>query len=206
MTSNINSRRGHRVALVLLACAALAALAVPVSAAPSGAGTAATYRPDGRIALACQYVPDWQPCNPDWTGDNVYNRTGRNQKLVWTDFLTYSTERDPRVIVFRISIQNDGSVADRFRVDADGVTSGYLVKFFRMATNISSAVEAGTYTTPLIAPGASLILKAKVVMPCDSWDDCGQDRAHRLVSIRSVGDPAARDAVKFIRRIWVCTC
>lgn len=213
MTPSINSRRGHRLALVLLTCAALAAFAVPVSAAQAGAGpAAATYRPDGRIALACKYVPAWQGCNPDWTGDNVYNTTAKNQKLVFTDYLSYSSpdNPDPRVIVFRISIQNDGSVADRFRVDADGVTTGYLVNFFRKSTKVTAAVEAGTFTTPLLAPGASVVLKAKVVMPCPSHDDCGRDRAYdianRLVTIRSVGDPSLRDAVKFARKPWVCTC
>ena len=210
MTSRLNRRR--RVALLLLTCTAVVTFAAPASAAQIGAGPAApTYRPDGQIAVACEYVPDWYgPCNPNWTGDNVYNTTGKNQKRSYTDYLQYGGEPDPRVIVFRILIQNDGSVADRFRVDADGVTTGYVVKFFRKSTNVTSAVDAGTYATGVIAPGASVVLKAKVVMPCPSHDDCGRDRAYdiaqRLVTIRSVGDPLTRDAVKFVRKPWVCTC
>ena len=209
--SRLNSRPRLWVALLLLTCTALVTFAVP-AAAEAGVGPATTtYRPDGQIAIACEYVPDWYgPCNPDWTGDNVYNKTGKNQKLSYTDYLQYGGEPDPRVIVFRILIENDSAFADRFSVDADGVTIGYVVKFFRKSTNVTSAVEAGTYTTGLIAPGASVVLKAKVVMPCPSHDDCGRDRAYdiaeRLVTIRSVGDPATRDAVKFVRKPWVCTC
>lgn len=181
-------------------------LAHALGASVAAGAPAATYRPDARISKDCSNIPDWQVCSPDLVGDGLYNRTARNQKRQHIDYLTYSTERDPRVIVFEISIQNDGSVADRFKVDADGVTNGYRVKFFRKSTNITSAVEAGTYTTPSIAPGASVVIKAKVVMPCGSWDYCGQDRAERLITVRSVGDASVRDAVKFVRKVWECTC
>ena len=196
-----------RLVLALLTSAALVALAAPVATAGGSApANGASYRPDGQISKDCSNIPEWQACNPALAGDNVYNATGKKQKRSHIDYLTYSTERDPRAVVFRISIQNEGSVADRFRIDADGVTAGYVVKFLRKTTNITSAVEAGTYTTPVLAPGASFVIKAKVVMPCDSWDYCGQDRAVRLVTIRSVADPSALDAVKFVRRVWECTC
>lgn len=154
----------------------------------------------------CSGVPEWRNCDPAWVGDGLYNKTAKNQKRAWTDYLTSSSERDPRVVVFKISIQNDGTVADSFRVSADGITGGYLVKFLRDSTNITSAVENGTYQTPTLSPGASLAIRAKVVMPCDSWDYCGQDRATRLVTVFSVGDTSARDAVKFVREAWACTC
>ena len=179
------------------------ASAMPVSA---GGSPASSHRADASIRLVCSGVPEWRNCDPAWVGDGIYNKTAKNQKRAWTDFLTYSNKRDPRVVVFKISIQNKGSVADSFRVSADGITSGYRVKFVRGSTNITSAVENGTYQTPALSPGASFVIQAKVVMPCDSWDDCGQDRATRLVTVRSVGDSSARDAVKFVRKIWVCGC
>ncbi len=193
------------VVLALLAAVALATSA-PGDNARGASSTGARYRPDARIRLACAYTTDWQPCEPDWVGNNVYNRNAVGQKSRWTDYLTYSNERDPRVMVFKISIENDGSVADRFTVNADGVTSGYRVAFLRGSTNVTAAVEGGTYRTPLLSPGASHVLKAKLVMPCDSWDNCGQDRATRLVTVRSLKDPSMRDAVKIVRRIWECTC
>jgi hypothetical protein len=190
---------------------ALSIAALTLGMAPGqAAATQGTYRPDVRISKKCSNIPDWQSCNPQLAGDNLYNATARKQKRKHVDYLTYSTEPDPRVVVFRISIQNDGSLADRFRVDADGTTLGYVVKFVRKSTIITTAVEAGTYTTPQLAPGASLVIKAKVVMKCPPFDSCGRDRAfdiaERLVTVRSVGDPTKRDAVKFVRQPWECTC
>lgn len=200
-------RKGQRlIALVLGSFLSISAVG-SVGAAGGIASPAATFfRPDARISKVCSNIPEWQACDPAIAGDNIYNGTAKNQNRNHIDYLTYSTERDPRVVVFKISIQNEGNVADRFSVDADGVSSGYKVKFFRQSNNITSAVEAGMYRTPSLAPGASVVIKAKVVMPCDSWDNCGQQRAERLVTVRSVGDASMRDAVKFVRKIWVCTC
>lgn len=190
---------------------ALAVAGMTLGMAPAHvAGAGATHRPDARINKNCSNIPAWQNCNPAIAGDNVYNGTGKKQKRVHTDYLSYGSEPDPRVVTFRISVQNDGAVGDRFTVDADGTTVGYVVKFLRKSTNITAAVEAGTYTTPRLAPGETFVIKAKVVMPCPSHDDCGRDRAfdvaERLVIVRSVGDPAMRDAVKLVRKPWVCTC
>lgn len=198
-----------RAGLVAISAGLLTmSIALPVSA--GSAGPAAAYRPDGLISIVCTRVPEWRNCDPAWVGDGIYNSTARNQKRVWTDYLTYSAERDPRVVVFKIRIQNDGSALDSFRVDADGETAGYVVKFLRKSTNITAALEAGTYSTPVLAPGATFVIKAKVVMPCPSLDDCGRDRAFdvakRLVTVSSFGAPSVRDAVKFVREPWVCTC
>ena len=182
---------------------AAASPAVPVGGTPE---PAALHRPDARIRLACAYTTDWQPCEPDWVGDGVYNTSAKGQKSRWTDYLTYSNHRDPHVIVFKISIENDGSGPDAYSVSASGVTSGYRIKFLRGTTDITAAVAAGTYRTPPVSEGGAHVIKAKVVMPCHSWDSCGQDRASRLVTIRSVGDPAIADAVKLVREIWTCTC
>jgi hypothetical protein len=194
-------RLGARVTSAVLSVAVLAAFA-----SPALAGAAPKYQPDGRIAAVCTDMPEWRNCDPSLFGDGIYNGTARNQKRVHVDYLTYSVERDPRVVVFRISIQNDGWATDRFEIAASGVTSGYTVKFLRGSTNVTEAVEGGSYTTPLLSPGATHVVKAKVVMPCDSWDNCGQDRADRLVTIRSLGSPSLVDAVKFVRKIWECTC
>ena len=195
--------------LTLVATSALV-LAHAFGASVAAGTPDATYRPDARISKKCSNIPAWHNCDPSLVGDGVYNATGKNQKRNHIDYLSYGAYEDPRVVVFKISIQNDGSVSDRFTVDANGLTTGYVVKFLRKSTNITAAVEAGTYTTPLLAPGATFQIKAAVAMPCPSHDDCGRDRAYdvaeRLVTIRSVGDTSLRDAVKFVRKPWVCTC
>ena len=192
----------RRESLVLSLTLAMSLAAV--FASPAVAATA--YRPDAQISVVCTGLPEWRNCDPSIAGDDIYNRTARHQKRTFTDYLTYSTEPDPRVVVFKIRIENGSTAADQFRIDADGTTAGYIVKFFRKTTNITTAVENGTFVTPVLAPGATHIIRAKVIMPCDSMDYCGQDRADRLVTVRSVGDPTVGDAVKFTRLAWECTC
>lgn len=189
-------------AAALISVVTIAAIPVGVLA---GASTA-TYRPDARIRFVCDGVAEWRMCNPELVGNNIYNTTAKGQKRTWNDYFDYSTEPDPRVVMFAISIQNDGAVADRFKVTADGVTRGYRVRFLRGTTNITSAVEAGTYVTPRIDPGSAIVIKVKVVMPCDPSEDCGQDKASRLVTVISKGNPALADAVRFTRQRWVCYC
>jgi hypothetical protein len=56
-------------------------------------------------------------------------------------------------------------------------------------------VEQGTYTTPLLASGAALLITAKVKVK--STATAGSS-VTRLVTLSAVGDPAYVDAVKFI--------
>lgn len=193
------SRRHPRFTLLVATVAATMALASSVAAvaAADPVGAAAAYRPDGRILQLCQY-PE---CEPTWAGDNVYNVTGTGQKSVWTDYGDLGTG-DPAKVVFRISIQNDGTRADRFNLAAAGTTSGYRVRFFRGTTNITPAVMAGTYRTPSLAPGETFLIKAKVTLV----DACCGDKATRLVTITSVGNGGQQDAVKLVRKFWVCGC
>ena len=202
-TSRSKLFRSLLVALAVCGAAVgnLAFDATPAAAAPF-------HRPDARIKIDCAGVVEWRMCPNTWTGDRIYNATATDQKVIWHDYMDYASEPDPRAMFFRISIRNDGSIADRFRVAADGVTIGYAVKFLRGTTNITPQVAAGTYLTPTLAPGATFLIRAKVSMPCDQDEVtyCGQDRVNRLVRVRSEGDPSVVDAVKFVRRIWVCTC
>jgi hypothetical protein len=197
-------RPSFRPGLFALGVAVAVLATLTLDAGPAAAG--ASHRPDGRIKIDCTGVVDWRMCPDTWTGAGIYNQTAKNQKVVWDDYFDYATEPDPRVVWFNISMRNAGSVSDRFRVNADGISSGYNVNFFRGSTKITSAVEAGTYLTPRLAPGETFLIRAKVAMPCEPTSDCGQDRASRLVTVRSHADPAVADAVKFVRKRWVCTC
>ena len=187
-------------------------IALALGMAPASASAmSGTHQPDARISKDCSNIP-WDWCDSTMLGDGIYNGTGRKQRKRHLDFLSYGSPSspDPRVVTFKISIQNDGVFADRFTVDADGTTLGYVVKFLRKSNDITAAVEAGTHTTRLLERGATVVILAKVVMPCPSHDDCGRDRAfdiaERLVTVRSVGDSTRRDAVKFVRKPWECTC
>ena len=122
-----------------------------------------------------------------YVGNNVYNTTGTSQSR------TGSALRG-HYVTFGISIQNDGTNADQFKVKATGTaTTRYSVKYYRGTTDITSAVVAGTYTTTTIAKGSTFYITAKVLVK--STATVGSS-VTRLVTLTSVGDAAKKDAVK----------
>jgi hypothetical protein len=136
-------------------------------------------KPDGRIRLG----------TGSYVGNNIYNITGTNQ--------TRTASAAPSAsITFGISIQNDGTSADRFTVQATGTAvSGYAVKYFRRTTDITAAVVAGTYQTSSLAPLGTYLIMAKVTVK--STASVGSKVA-RLLIVTSVGNSAKKDAVKLI--------
>ena len=73
--------------------------------------------------------------------------------------------------------------------------TGYAVKYFRGTTDITAAVVAGTYETPLLAPTATYLVTAKVTVKSTA---AVGSKVTRLVTLTSVGNSAKKDAVKFI--------
>jgi hypothetical protein len=136
-------------------------------------------KPDGRIRLG----------TGAYVGNNIYNTTGAGQSR------TGQAARGSS-ITFGISIQNDGTNADRSKVKATGTaTSAYAVKYFRGTTDITAAVVAGNYQTPSLAPGATYLITATVTVKSAA---AVGSRVTRLVTLTSVGNSTKRDAVKFI--------
>ena len=162
----------------LLLGAVMAALIVTPALA------AARYQPDGLIRMATAGVLGYpsSPFDGPFLGNNIYNATGAHQTAIFTDI----GSTGPSFLTFDISIQNDGSAADRFTVKATGARSQWVVTYSRGTTNITSAVVAGTYRTPLLAPGAIYVIHAKIY-----------GGVTRLVTIRSIANSTKVDAVKF---------
>jgi hypothetical protein len=171
----------------LLLGAVMAALIVTPALA------AARYQPDGLIRMATGGVLGYPPYttfhNP-WLGNNIYNATGAHQSAVYVD----SGSTGPSFLTFDISIQNDGSATDRFKVKATGAPSAWTVTYSRGTTNITSAVVAGTYRTPSLAPGATYLIHAKIT---ENFSSNLSGNLARLVTIRSVTSSTKLDAVKF---------
>ena len=180
------------------AAAILMALAIAVAGTASVAAAAPNYRPDGRILQPCD--PQYEGCQPTWFGNNVYNTTAAGQTAEYFDQQGVSYDGP---IVFRIRIQNDGARADRFRVVATGSTSGYRVRFFQGTTDITAAIKAGTYRTPKLAPGGLHTIKARVTLRPEAVNG---DKAVRLVTLTSMGNPNKKDAVKLVRQFSTCGC
>jgi hypothetical protein len=141
----------------------------------------ATYKPDGRIKKGSGTL----------IGNNIYNATGLNQTKTGSA-ATGST------ITFGISIQNDATSSDAFKVVPTGTaTTGYTIKYFHGTTDITAAVVAGTYQTPTLAAAGTFLIKAKVTIGSSAATGSS---VTRLVTITSVGDGSKQDAVKFVAK------
>ena len=121
-------------------------------------------------------------------GNDIYNTTGLNQSVT-------GAAKKKRVITFDISIQNDGSTTDSFGLTVTGTASAlYTVSYFHGTTNITAAVVAGTYTTSSLKKSTAYLITVKVKVLATAT--LGSS-VSRLVTISSVGDGTAQDAVGF---------
>ena len=145
-----------------------------------GPGSAVVRKPDGRIRLGSSGA---------FVGDNVYNTTGAGQSVA-------GSAKKGKTIVYQVSVQNDGSAADRFKLKASGTaTSKFTVKYFKGSTDITRKVVAGTYRTSSLGVGAALTITVKVTVK--SAAAVGTS-VTRLLTITSAGNSASKDAVKLV--------
>ena len=161
------------------------------------ASPAVARKPDGRIRRGTYGYPGkTKSDHAAFVGNNIYNTTGARQKAVVESF----NEPEGAFYTFDISIQNDRTRADRFKVKATGAATrgGWKVAYFHGTTNITAAIVAGTFRTASLAPGASYLIVAKLTQ--------GSETTTRLVTIRSVADPTKVDAVKFGYKRGACGC
>lgn len=160
------------------------------------ASPAVARKPDGRIRLGTHGYPGKTTSyHAAFVGNNVYNTTGARQTAVEESFNLL----EGSFFTFDISIQNDRTKTDRFKVKATGAaTGGWKVAYYRGTTNITSAVVAGTFRTASLAPGATYLIVAKITK--------GSGTMTRLVTIRSVAAPTKIDAVKFGYKEIACGC
>jgi CSLREA domain-containing protein len=143
-----------------------------------GGGEAGEHQPDGRI----------RKFSGTYIGNNIYNSDGTNQTKTGQARIGY-------IVEFTLAIQNDGDGADSFRLSVDGgSTTMYRIKYYRGSNDITAKVVDGTYVTPTIAPGASLLITIDVIVKKGAT--LGSS-VNRLVTITSVGDSAQVDAIGF---------
>ncbi len=130
-------------------------------------------RPDARIGT--------QAGGP-FAGNNVYSQSGAGESK------TISVQRGHQGVIYT-DIQNDGLVADTLKVTGPGGAQGFHLTYFQGATNVTSQVLSGTFSTGSLAPSAHLTLK--VVIKVDSQS---ASSGTFLITARSPGAPD--DAVK----------
>jgi len=138
-----------------------------------------TIKPDGMIK---------QGSAGTYMGDNVYAANAAGQTIV-------TQKAAGTKVTFYIKIQNDGSVSDSFTLRNFWTTAaGVTTRYYKGTTEITSKINAGTYVTPSLAPGASLTIKAVVNVGAGP----SGPGTMRLVRISSRKDAAKVDSVEFV--------
>jgi hypothetical protein len=142
------------------------------------------------------YRPDALVKKPGgrYVGNNIYNATGYRQAM------TVRTARTARA-QFVVTVQNDGTATDGFKIKGPGAGLGFRVTYFAGATgttNITSAVQNGTYRLTNLAPGTARVLR--LVVKVRAGTDIGTVRAW-LLTATSLHDGTRKDAVKAVVKV-----
>jgi len=123
-------------------------------------------------------------------GDDVHGAGGAGQtRLLRTAAGAAAT--------FSLRLQNGGSEPDRLRVQGERTVPNFTVQYFEGNTNVTGRVVAGTYRTPVLAPGGVRTLRLVVTVARQAPAGAA---VTRLVTARSVGDTTQVDAVKLTVR------
>ena len=96
-----------------------------------------------------------------------------------------------------VTVQNDGTHPEALRVGGQASTANYQVRYLTGGVDISVPVRNGTYTTPVLAPGAFRTIKVVVTVGARAP---GGSRIERAITTTSTSDPLRVDVVKFIVR------
>jgi hypothetical protein len=138
------------------------------------------HKPDAEIKLAS---------GSKYLGADVYNTTARDQtKAVKAKRGTTET--------FDIAVQNPGTGPDTYRLKGLGNTTNFTVRYLAGksgTTDITAAVEAGTYTLSNIARGGTRYIRMRITVKGTA--SVGSTFG-RLVTATSTHASTAKDAVK----------
>jgi hypothetical protein len=185
------------IGLVLVSALCLPALVAGSAAGEPprpGGSAAATFRPDQLITLCglstgCTINPPPHP----WRGNDVYNSTGRRQRVA-------VRMQDGEGVRFWLRFETDGSEPDTIRVDGCRGTRRFEINAVLVgkhkrpnwrARNITRAFRKGTATFRLPGRSARRFLTLNIVAPTPA-----EGVTWRCpVTISSKGDPSMTDTV-----------
>ncbi len=109
-------------------------------------------RPDGRVRAAGATT---------FLGDDVHGPPTPGQAVV------VATPRG-RSASFVVSVQNDSAFAERLRLEGRRLSGNFTATYRSPGgTNITTRVAAGTFRTPLLAPGATYAVRLTIAVPAD---------------------------------------
>ncbi len=140
---------------------------------------AACAQPDALIRLG----------SGSYVGDNIFN-------LDATDQAVFNSGLVEQKRTFFIKIENNAVGTDSFKVKRSaGFTNGYRVRYYDEANNdVTGKVTVGSFTTPPLGLGGEYVMRVTVKIrtlatPCSFTS--------RLITVSSVANPDAKDAVRF---------
>ena len=120
-----------------------------------------------------------------YVGSNIYNTTGSGQTV------TVRAKRTGKA-TFDLAIQNDGTLANTFKVRGTGNKPGFVVRYFAGTTDITAAVKNGVYRVRNLAPGQTKTLR--IVVKVKAGTPIGTVRSW-LVTATSTRSSTIKDAV-----------
>jgi bacillolysin len=141
--------------------------------------TVALRRPDGRLRLGATGT---------LVGNDLYNTTGVGQTR------SGSALRG-QTVVFYATVQNDGTEPERLRLRGQASTSRFSVQYRSAGVDITSGVVAGTWQTPVLAPGAMRTIKILVTVATTAPRHAA---VSRTLTAASASDPTKKDVVKMV--------
>lgn len=143
--------------------------------------TVADGRPDGRVRVGVTGVEK---------GDDLYNLTGNGQT---------ASARVPvgATATYFIRVQNDAPFTDALRLRGTRTSVGYRVTYTRGGVDITAPVTLGSYTSPELAPGESIVVKVQVKVRSGAAVTSSN---LGTVTIRSSTHPPQKDVVGFATR------
>ena len=139
-------------------------------------------------AVTPRYMPDAQIAPPhpqSFVGADVYGDDAGGQHL------PVSLAPGEKVSL-RLKIENDGRLADQFRIDGEGSGSRLMVRYRADGVDITAQVVHGVFTTPNQASGSSSVVRVILSVRPDAAG--GLERTLAF-SMFSVARPRAVDAV-----------
>jgi hypothetical protein len=136
------------------------------------------YRPDARLQGRGSVV-----------GNDRYGADGVGQQVT-------ASERADRNASFTLTVQNDGTAAERMTVEGPHVVNGYRLMYLVGTTDVTSQVTGTGYLTPLVQPGALATIKVRARVP---HVPRGR-QARGLITVYSYSNLRTTDAVRFVAR------
>lgn len=136
------------------------------------ADTRSAVQPDGRIRLL----------GGANVGNDIYGGA-RSQKV--STFVRLGA-----TATFVVTVQNDGTAPDRLRVSARGNSDSLWVAYRSHRRDVTAQVVAGSFVTPVLAPGERHKLRV-LVLPTGATT-----RQSRRLTVSSVTDPDVLDHVR----------